>query len=94
MTKTNLKECPLCGGGAKCESEYIPAVFKDGWYVKCNRCGLKTRMYHNEREAVIAWNMRYKMRQAGRVVAKQKAKAAEETAKNTKKEATAVATEV
>lgn len=77
--KIKLKPCPFCGGNAKLvrysrSSEGEPSVILDSWYVKCNTCGVETRIYESKiyqaddgnivvksngaEAAALAWNRR------------------------------------
>ena len=44
-----------CGGEAvKVQHELFDRVFK--WRIHCMKCGIETRMYNTEAEAITAWN--------------------------------------
>jgi len=56
--KTDLKNCPCCGGAAYISSKKLaPYVFKHG--VSCHNCGMTTPFFWNEKEAINIWNRRY-----------------------------------
>lgn len=54
--KEKLKSCPFCGGEAELE---INGLY---WDVNCKRCLANVGAYkcYNKKQAVEAWNRRYK----------------------------------
>lgn len=49
-----LRECPFCGGEAK-----VGAFYDDLYFATCCNCGVDTKFYGTEAEAIEAWNTRY-----------------------------------
>ena len=63
MSEEKLKPCPFCGGEAELE---ITGLYWDvnckRWDVNCKRCLANVGAYkcYNKKQAVEAWNRRYK----------------------------------
>lgn len=60
MYEASLNPCPMC----ECAEQRVCGVLMDGgkwsWDVECAGCGLKTKYYGSEQEALHAWNKRHK----------------------------------
>ena len=59
MSET-LKPCPFCGGDAKIKcgeivNRYNTAVYRH-YHVECMSCGVDTRYFDTEADAIEAWN--------------------------------------
>lgn len=57
-----LKPCPFCGGDAKIKcgeivNRYNTAVYRH-YHVECMSCGVDTRYFDTEADAIEAWNLR------------------------------------
>ena len=57
-----LKPCPFCGGEAKIKcgeivNRYNTAVYRH-YHVECMSCGVDTRNFDTDDEAIEAWNRR------------------------------------
>lgn len=48
----DLRECPFCGGDAM----YLPSTYH--CQIECFKCGIRTREYKKQHEAISAWNRR------------------------------------
>lgn len=55
MTDTTLLPCPSCGTAP---GQNGPWLNPDSWYVACQKCGLSTRDFDTDAEAIAAWNRR------------------------------------
>ena len=53
MSET-LKPCPFCGGEAFVH--ILGNEIAKGYYIACDECGAKTRVFGYETEAIQAWN--------------------------------------
>lgn len=60
MSNYILMCCPFCGGQAQKDFEPDNRIYtvKEKWWVSCRDCGVQTRAYPAETEAVLAWNRR------------------------------------
>ena len=60
MKDKRLKPCPMCGNESP--DIYDVDAFDDYecWCVKCSECGLELNDYHQEDDAIDAWNRRVK----------------------------------
>lgn len=58
MKDKRLKPCPMCGNESP--DIYDVDAFDDYecWCVKCSECGLELNDYHQEDDAIDAWNKR------------------------------------
>ena len=58
MKDKRLKPCPMCGNESP--DIYDVDAFDDYecWCVKCSECGLELNDYHQEDDAIDAWNQR------------------------------------
>ena len=53
----NIKKCPMCGGEGLVR-ESGSSFNHSKLYIRCTRCGLRTRGTPSEESAVVAWNQR------------------------------------
>lgn len=51
--RDDLKPCPFCGGEA-----FFREIFEYGVKVVCKNCWNESKIYHDEIDAIIAWNSR------------------------------------
>lgn len=47
-----LKPCPFCGGKAGFE------LYRDSYYIRCKKCGIRTSVEFTVIKAIEAWNKR------------------------------------
>lgn len=70
MSESKLKPCPMCGGEAKkwfCDAtgRYSSNVKMNACgremthkYIRCERCGIRTKVYATDKGVFNAWNRR------------------------------------
>lgn len=58
MTKNAIKNCPCCGSEG---SKFSAMVGGDGYMtqVRCQKCGMASGYYTDEKDAVKVWNVRW-----------------------------------
>lgn len=54
------KNCPCCNGKAEAQEVRARNDYLYGYIVKCNMCGMQTKIYKTPVKAWDAWNTRYK----------------------------------
>ena len=47
-----LKPCPFCGGEARFE------LYRDSYYIRCKKCGIRTSVEFTVTKAIEVWNRR------------------------------------
>lgn len=52
--KINLERCPLCGNEVS-----IGMYIQNQYYIRCDECGLETRIFENLIDLLNYWNTRY-----------------------------------
>ena len=68
MKDKRLKPCPMCGNESP--DIYDVDAFDDYecWCVKCSECGLELNDYHQEDDAIDAWNQRVENKDVSNMV--------------------------
>ena len=64
MKDKRLKPCPMCGNESPDIWNSFPFDDYECWCVKCPECGLELNDYHQEDDAIEAWNCRVESKAA------------------------------
>jgi Lar family restriction alleviation protein len=57
INDNELKSCPFCGGEAEIHN-LVKIDINDRCWIECKECGISTKIYDGEQEAIEAWNRR------------------------------------